>query len=46
MNVKSVEIINDLGQNLSGLQICPRFAQSGEYEKIQKIQKNQLESRF
>ena len=41
MNVKSVEIINDLGQNLSGLQICPSFAQSGESEKIKKIQKNQ-----
>ena len=46
MNVKSVEIINDLGQNLSGLQICPSFAQSSESEKIQKIRKNQLESRF
>ena len=46
MNVKSVEIINDLGQSLSGLQICPSFAQSSESEKIQKIRKNQLKSRF
>ena len=46
MNVKSVEVINDLGQNLSGLQICPSFAQSGESEKIKKIRKNQWESRF
>ena len=46
MNVKSVQIINDLGQNLSGLQICPSFAQSSESEKIQKIHKNQLESIF
>ena len=46
MNVKSVEIINDLGQNLSGFQICPSFSQSGESEKIKKIQKNHLGSRF
>ena len=32
VNVKSDEISNELGQNLSGLQIYPNFAQNSESE--------------
>ena len=34
MNVKIVEISNELGQNLSGLQIHPNFDLNGESESL------------
>ena len=34
VNVKSVEISNELGQSLPGLQIDPNFAQNSESESL------------
>ena len=34
MNVRSVEISNELGQSLPGLQICPNFSQNKESESL------------
>ena len=34
VNVKSVEISNELGQSLPGLQIYPNFAQNSESESL------------
>ena len=36
VNVKSIEISNELGQCLPGLQIYPNFAQNGESESLEE----------